>query len=114
MSTHPLSFDVLSTTQTSCALIGMVHLKPLPGSPGWSGSMSEILDAASRDMEALVKGGCHAVIVENMGDLPYLKGEIYPETVAAMSLATQRVRQFGLPTGVQALAGANREALGIA
>jgi len=92
----------------------MVHLLPLPGSPNWAGSMSAILDAALRDAEALVEGGCDAVIVENMGDLPYLNGEIYPETVAAMTLATAQVCALGIPTGVQALAGANREALGIA
>ena len=98
----------------TCRLVGMVHLLPLPGSPGWAGSISAILDAAQRDAEALVAGGCDALIVENMGDLPYLNGEIYPETVAAMTRATALVTAFGLPTGVQALAGANREALGIA
>ena len=60
---------------------------------------------------SVVVGGCDALIVENMGDLPYLNGEIFPETVAAMTLATAKVCQFGIPTGVQALAGANREAL---
>lgn len=97
-----------------CQLIGMVHLLPLPGSPNWQGSMQDILDSAARDAEALVAGGCDAIIVENMGDLPYLRGEVYPETVAAMALATERVVSFGLPTGVQVLAAANREALGVA
>ena len=100
--------------RAQCKLVGMVHLLPLPGSPGWAGSISAILDAARRDAEALVRGGCDALIVENMGDLPYLNGEIYPETVAAMTRATALVTDLGLPTGVQALAGANREALGIA
>lgn len=98
----------------ACRLIGMVHLLPLPGSPGWAGSMSKIIEAASQDAEALIAGGCDALIVENMGDLPYLNGEIYPETVAAMTLATAEVCRMKHPTGVQALAGANREALGIA
>ena len=76
--------------------------------------MTAILEAALSDAEALVQGGCDAMIVENMGDLPYLNGEIYPETVAAMTRATALVTALGKPTGVQALAGANREALGIA
>ncbi len=96
------------------AFVGVVHLAPLPGSPGWAGDMSAVLDAAARDAEALASGGCDGVIVENMGDVPYLRGHVHPETVAAMALATARVTAFGLPTGVQVLAGANREALGVA
>lgn len=98
-----------------CLLVGMVHLLPLPGSPRWGGSMAAMLEAAARDAEALVAGGCDAIIVENMGDLPYLRGAVPPETVAAMALGTARVVQVsGLPCGVQVLAAANREALGVA
>lgn len=97
-----------------CALVGMVHLRPLPGSPGWDGDMSAILRGAVADADALIAGGCDALIVENMGDLPYLRGRVDPETIAAMTLATHAVSQRGVPTGVQVLAGANREALGVA
>ncbi len=98
------------------ALIGMVHLEPLPGSPRWSGEMAALLAAAVRDAEALLEGGCDALIVENMGDLPYLRGRVDPETVAAMALAVDRVRQVAgaTPVGLQLLAAANREALGVA
>lgn len=97
-----------------CALVGMVHLLPLPGSPGWRGSVSAVIDAARRDTEALAEGGCDAVLVENMGDVPYLRGPALPETIAAMSVATAAVGEFGLPVGVQVLAGANRAALAVA
>lgn len=97
-----------------CALIGMVHLRPLPGSPRWGGDLSAVLAAAELDAEALLEGGCDGLIVENMGDRPYLRGQVAPETVAAMALATARVVRLGAPTGVQVLAGANREALGVA
>lgn len=97
-----------------CALIGMVHLGPLPGAPGWSGDLAGLFDAAVRDGERLLEAGFDALIVENMGDLPYLKGGVDPETVAAMTLATAKVVALGAPVGVQVLAGANREALGVA
>ena len=97
-----------------CALVGMVHLLPLPGSPGWRGSVSAVIDAARRDTEALAEGGCDAVLVENMGDVPYLRGPAMPETIAAMTVATAAVGEFGLPVGVQVLAGANRAALAVA
>jgi uncharacterized protein len=99
-----------------CALVGMVHLQPLPGSPRWGGDLQAVLDAAARDAEALLEGGCDGLIVENMGDVPYLRGEVPPWTVAAMALATERVVQLAgpAPVGVQVLAAANREALGVA
>lgn len=104
----------LQQTARSCSLVGMVHLLPLPGSPRWGGNMSDVLEAARSDAEALLEGGCDAIIVENMGDVPYLRGGVGPETVAAMTLATAQVTAFGAPTGVQVLAAANKEALGIA
>jgi membrane complex biogenesis BtpA family protein len=97
-----------------CSLVGMVHLLPLPGSPRWAGDMGAVLDAARRDAERLIEGGCDALLVENMGDLPYLRGRVHPETVAAAALATGAVAAMGAPVGVQLLAGANREALGVA
>lgn len=97
-----------------CALVGMVHLAPLPGSPGWGGDMRGVIARAREDARILVDGGCDALIVENMGDVPYLKGRVEPETVAAAALATEAVVAAGLPTGVQLLAAANREALGVA
>ncbi|MEE2756463.1 MAG: BtpA/SgcQ family protein [Myxococcota bacterium] len=99
---------------THASLIGMVHLKPLPGSHGWGGSIDAIIDSACVDAERLVQNGVDGLIVENMGDVPYLKGSVYPETVAAMTLATKAIVGFGVPTGVQVLAGANTDALAIA
>lgn len=97
-----------------CALVGMVHLLPLPGSPGWGGSVSGIIDAARRDAEALAEGGCDSLLVENMGDVPYLRGAVGPETIAAMAVVTAAVGELGLPVGVQVLAGANHAALAVA
>lgn len=95
--------------------VGMVHLLPLPGSPRWAGNLQAVLDAAARDAATLAEGGCDALIVENMGDVPYLRAQVEPETVALMARATARViAESGLPVGVQVLAGANRQALGVA
>jgi membrane complex biogenesis BtpA family protein len=95
-------------------LVGMVHLEALPGSPGWKGSMADVLAAAQRDAERLAAGGCDVLLVENMGDLPWLRGSVAPWTVAAMTLAVEKVVALGLPTGLQMLAAANQQALGIA
>ncbi len=115
MNTDKLTNPMISLlNETPCALIGMVHLLPLPNSPKWRGDLQAVFDRAERDAETLVKGGCHALLVENMHDTPYLRGHVAPETVAAMAVATAKVTAFGLPTGVQVLAAANREALGVA
>ena len=112
MNTSPPDHSVLKAGR--CALIGMVHLQALPGSPGWGGSMEAVLGAALRDAERLLGGGCDALMLENMGDLPFLAGRVEPETVAAAARVTSRVVALGAPTGIQLLAGANREALGVA
>lgn len=101
--------------KNDCAFIGMVHLGALPGSPGNHLSIDAILRDAMRDAENLVEGGCDALLVENMADLPYLNGHVGPEIVAAMAIAVDRLTTaFSLPVGVQVLAGANCEAMGLA
>ena len=98
----------------ACALVGMVHALALPGSPGWGGSMASVRARARADAVALVAGGCDALLVENMHDLPYLRGRVEPETVAAMAVVVSDLVDLGVPVGVQVLAAANREALGVA
>lgn len=106
---------IFENQKNDCAFIGMIHLRALPGTPENSLEMSEILDLALRDAETLVRGGCDALLVENMADLPYLNGHVGPEIVAAMAIAVDRVvHRFDLPVGVQVLAGANKEAMGVA
>lgn len=97
-----------------CALVGMVHLKPLPGSPRWKGSMAEVMDAAIQDAESLQKGGCDAIIVENMGDVPYVKSKVAHETFGAMTIITASIVKMGMPTGIQVLAAANAQAMAMA
>src|SRR5687768_3437296 len=50
-----------------------------------------------------------------MHDVPYLRGEVGPEIVAAMTAIGVEVKsECGLPVGVQLLAGANIEAMAVA
>ena len=60
-------------------LIGMVHCRPLPGSPGFAGDMAAVETAALYDAEALAIGGAGAVMVENYHDTPFFAG--HDETV---------------------------------
>lgn len=55
-------------------VIGVVHLPPLPGSPHYRGTPVDAISAfAVEEATAHLDGGCHAVIVENHRDIPFLK-----------------------------------------
>lgn len=96
-------------------LIGMVHLSALPGTPRASLRVERVARAAAAEAKALEDAGFDAVLVENMHDLPYLRRNVGPEIVAAMTACTLCVRAaISIPIGVQVLAGANREAMSVA
>lgn len=89
---------------TPKALIGVVHLLPLPGSPLWRGNMNSVVTRALADAQALEDGGAHGLIVENFGDAPFSTGSVKAHTVAAMALLVKAViDQSGLPVGINVL-----------
>lgn len=97
------------------ALIGVVHLGPLPGTPAASVAVETVVAKAAAEARLYAGAGYHGIIIENMGDRPYLRRSVGPEVVAAMTAAGQGVRQsVDLPIGIQVLAGANREAVAVA
>lgn len=96
-------------------VIGVVHLAPLPGAPGWGGDFGVVLDRALGDLAALGAGGVDAVIVENFGDVPFRAGAVEPETVAAMARIVAALRpRTALPLGVNVLRNDAAAALAIA
>jgi len=74
-------------------IIGMVHLWPLPGAPGYTGyGLEKILEQAQRDADALLEGGVDGLIVENMWDLPYYVGtEVSLEAVTAQAVVARAI-----------------------
>ncbi len=98
-------------------VIGMVHLIPLPGSPGYMGwDIDVIIENALRDAYALVEGGVDGLIVENMWDLPYFVGKnIPPEEIAAQAVvAREVVKNVNVPVGINVVHNGGRVTLGIA
>ena len=96
-------------------LIGVVHLPPLPGSPRWCGDMGRVLARAEEEAATLEGDGADGIIVENFGDAPFRVGRLGPETVAAMTLAVQRVMQAAdLPVGVNMLRNDALSAISVA
>ena len=97
--------------------IGVVHCLALPGSPAYAGAtVDEICDRAVADAVAYEQGGIHGLIVENHGDIPFLKpDDVGHETAAMMAVITDRLRrEVALPIGINVLANAALTALAVA
>lgn len=98
----------------SKTLIGVVHLRPLPGSPRWGGNLRSLIDFAVADARAYERGGAHAIFIENFGDVPFTKSNVAPETIAAMTAAGCAVRAaVKLPIGFNVLRNDAQAALAL-
>jgi len=97
------------------ALIGVVHLPPLPGSPRYGGDFNEVVERALRDARAYKEGGMDGIIIENFGDVPYYPTKVPPITVAAMTFVACKVSEVvDIPIGVNVLRNDGVAALSVA
>ena len=96
-------------------LIGMVHLRPLPGAPRYAGEFEAVVEQAVGEATALAGAGFHGVLVENFQDVPFYPERVPPETVAAMAAAVREVtRAVAVPVGVNVLRNDGAAALAVA
>ncbi|WP_314002639.1 BtpA/SgcQ family protein [uncultured Paenibacillus sp.] len=103
--------------KTDKAVIGMIHLKPLPGAPRFTGgNLDAAFDFAMNDVRAYEEGGIDGLIIENAWDIPFPKpDEVGLETVAALTALTLRIKQeTDLPIGINCLANAVIPSLAVA
>ncbi|KAI9517811.1 hypothetical protein NQZ68_000980 [Dissostichus eleginoides] len=96
-------------------VIGMIHVKALPGTPLGCMKMSRITEEACREAEIYRDAGIGAVVIENMHDIPY-SFSVGPEVTACLTAVCSAVRNIcpQLPLGVQILSSANQQALAVA
>ena len=77
--------------------------------------MGAVLARAEEEAQTLESGGAHGIIVENFGDAPFRIGRLEPETVSAMTLAVEKVRQAtNLPVGINMLRNDAGSAMAVA
>jgi membrane complex biogenesis BtpA family protein len=98
-------------------VVGMVHLEPLPGAPGFDGEggRDHVRDRAVADARALVAGGVDAVAVENFGDAPFYPDAVPTHVVASMTDLVGRVAEtVDCPVGVNVLRNDAEAALSVA
>ena len=98
----------------SKAIIGMIHVEALPGTPKFKGPMTDVIAKAKAEAQIYKESGIDILMIENMHDVPFDRN-VGPEIVSAMAIVGYEVKQAtGLRCGVQILAAANKEALGAA
>ncbi len=102
------------------ALIGVIHLPPLPGSPGAAGVLPhEALQKAGlqavKEARTLSQQGFTGIILENFGDIPFHKTSVGPETIASLAVIAAAVREVtSAALGINVLRNDARAALAIA
>ena len=97
------------------AVVGMIHVDSLPGTPQYKGDVENIINSAVKEAMIYKNCGIDAIAIENMHDIPYLKRKVGPEIISLMSIIGLEVKKASqLPCGIQILAGANKEALAAA
>jgi len=96
-------------------IIGMIHLKALPGSPKFDNNINAIINSALNELNIYKKAGIDAIVIENMHDVPYLKNNVGHEISSLMSIIAYQIKkESNLPCGIQILSSANKAALAIA
>jgi uncharacterized protein len=107
--------DLNRIFKTANPVIGVIHLLPLPTSVRWGGNWRAVIDRAEQEAAALAAGGVDGIIVENFFDAPFVKDQVDPAIVSAMTLIVQRLQNLvTLPIGLNVLRNDARSALAIA
>ena len=89
------------TFHTKKAVIGLVHMQPLPGDPYYDeeGGMEKVIEMARHDVQCLQEGGVDGLLFSNEFSTPYLS-KVGPETVAAMAYVMGALKdEIKLPYG---------------
>ncbi|MCF2143930.1 MAG: BtpA/SgcQ family protein [Candidatus Heimdallarchaeota archaeon] len=96
-------------------IIGMLHLPALPGSPKHQLALEVIIEQAKAELDALIKGGVDAILVENYHDAPFLPTAVEEWTVVTMTIIVHEiVKSSSKPVGVNLLRNACMQSLLIA
>ncbi|HEU0298651.1 MAG TPA: BtpA/SgcQ family protein [Longimicrobium sp.] len=100
------------------AVLGMIHLQPLPGTPFHEeGSFGAALERAVRSARALHEGGADGCLVQTVERVYSVRDESDPARTAAMSLVVNAIVQATggtFPVGVQMMRNALKASLAVA
>jgi membrane complex biogenesis BtpA family protein len=116
MDTSVVLTDIFHITKP---IIGMIHLRPLPGAPLYDPaklSMDDVVEIAVEEASKLQSAGVDGLQIENIWDYPYLKGSrIGHETTAALAVAAAKVKDATqVPIGINCHLNAGLQAMAVA
>ncbi len=107
--------DLTQIFKTSCPVIGVVHLLPLPTSARWGGNLRVVTQRAEQEATALAAGGVDGIIIENFFDAPFTKEAVDPVVISAITLIVDRIQNLVvLPVGINLLRNDAKGAMAIA
>jgi len=86
-------------------VIGMCHLPPLPGDPGYDADtgMARIVEHGRREIAALQQGGVDGILISNEFSLPYLTDTEPITSVAMARVVGELLEELTVPFGVNVL-----------
>jgi membrane complex biogenesis BtpA family protein len=97
------------------AVIGMLHLPALPGSPLAKHDLREINKLMLADAKALIDGGVDCLMMENFGDVPFFPGSVPAHVVAMMTAVAVDIKRVAkIPLGINVLRNDGMAALAVA
>ncbi len=109
------SYTFASRVREKKLLIGVVHLKPLPGSPRHTGESLESIAAAARaDAKEILDAGFDGWILENFGDVPFFKGPVPAHVLTFLTRIALELPRGEALTGINVLRNDAAGALAIA
>lgn len=79
----------------------------IAGTPQHCLPLDRIVERACAEAELYQQCGVDGILVENMHDLPYMRGKVGPEIVASMTRVCSEIKHAvkDIPMGIQILAG---------
>ncbi|MBN2172737.1 MAG: BtpA/SgcQ family protein [Bacteroidales bacterium] len=96
-------------------IIACIHLRALPGSPGYEGNMEDVIETALEETQIFNKYKLAGLIIENFRDMPFYPDLLPAETIASLAVVTREiVKSFHGPVGVNALRNDASAAMAIA
>jgi membrane complex biogenesis BtpA family protein len=95
-------------------IIGMIHLRSLPGSLG-SIHFEDVLEYALKDAENLIQGEVDGLLIENFMDSPFYPRRVPPHIISYMTIIAWEVKKrYNKPIGINVLRNDAMAALAIA
>jgi membrane complex biogenesis BtpA family protein len=98
------------------AVIGMLHVPALPGSPQYGGDLAAVRERVLADAAKLAVAGVDAMMLENFGDIPFFPGRVGHETAAYLTMLACAVKAAhrAVPLGINVLRNDGVSAMGVA